>query len=166
MKLQSFVWSYIFVSINFSLRRLEHSEKIRTFIFQEQQQTLDELYGRGMTSTKGKQCQTLKQEAVVKTGLPVDVILNWIGNHRKTVRSAEEICCPKTLYERRMTGYNQFVHENKDDVGAMASWPESWQVFPEISRLQYKSRAREFQPECDKKKKRFCYAEKSWENAQ
>ena len=52
-----------------------------------------------------------------------------------------------------MTVYNQFVHENKDDVGAMASWPESWQVLPESEKLQYKSGAREFQPECDKKKK-------------
>ena len=67
-----------YICLFFSLRRLEHLYL-----------TLEELYGRGMTS-KGKQCLTLKQEAVVKSGLPVDVIMNWIGNHRKTVQSAEE----------------------------------------------------------------------------
>ena len=40
-----------------------------------------------MTSN-GKQCLTLEQEAVVKTGLSVDVIMNWVGNHRDC--SAEE----------------------------------------------------------------------------
>ena len=51
--------------------------------------------------------------------------MNWIGNHRKTFQQ-KKYAYPKTLYERGMTGYNQFVHENKDDVGAMASWSESW----------------------------------------
>ena len=72
---------------------LFQSEKIRTFISQEQQQTLEELYGRGMTS-RGKQCLTLVQEAVVKTGLPVDVIMNWVGNHRETVKQKNIIIYP------------------------------------------------------------------------
>ena len=87
MKLKSFVSSYILVSIYFSLRRLEH-------LYLKS----NKLYGRGMTS-KGKQCQTLKQEAVVKTGLPIDVITNWIGNHRKTFQQ-KKYAYPKTLYER------------------------------------------------------------------
>ena len=117
-----------------------------------------------MTS-KGKQCQILKEEAVVKSGLPGDVIMNWIGNHRKTVHQMKYVN-PKTLYERGMAGNNQFVHENKDEIGAMASWPESWQVFSESEKLQYKRGTREFQPECNKKKKGSAIAEKSWENAQ
>ena len=52
-----------------------------------------------------------------------------------------------------MTVYNQCVHENKDDDVTMASWSQSWQVLPESEKLQYNSRASEFQPECDKKKK-------------
>ena len=40
-----------------------------------------------------------------------------------------------------------------DDVGKMDSWADSWQGLPDSEKLQYKNRAREFQPECDQKKK-------------
>ena len=51
-----------------------------------------------------------------------------------------------------------------DDVGKMASWADSWQGLPDSEKLQYKNRAREFQPECDQKKKGTAMLKKRREN--
>ena len=46
----------------------------RTYINPQQQQELQKLYDAGMIS-KGKKCETLHNEAVIKTGLPLKVVL-------------------------------------------------------------------------------------------
>lgn len=96
-----------------------------------------------MTS-KGKKCQKLQEEAVLKTGLPPQVIVDWIGNRSKMVKGRKYLY-PKIMYSRGMSSFNCYVHEKKDEVGSMKQWADSWNQVSSEDKERYKEKAQQQQ---------------------
>ncbi|XP_076076244.1 uncharacterized protein LOC143047161 isoform X1 [Mytilus galloprovincialis] len=84
----------------------------KTNLSEETKDILKELFAQGMDS-KGIKSSVLHNKAVERTGLPLQVIKDWIGNYKKVVEGRKYEAQPQTLYLKGMTGYNCFVREKK-----------------------------------------------------
>ncbi|CAG2207692.1 unnamed protein product [Mytilus edulis] len=92
---------------------------------------------------KGIKSSVLHNKAVERTGLPLQVIKDWIGNYKKVVEGRKYEAQPRTLYLKGMTGYNCFVREKKDQFNDIADWAPAWNLLGRRKREAYKQKAKE-----------------------
>ncbi|XP_076109086.1 uncharacterized protein LOC143077414 [Mytilus galloprovincialis] len=92
---------------------------------------------------KGIKSSVLHNKAVERTGLPLQVIKDWIGNYKKVVEGRKYEAQPRTLYLKGMTGYNCFVREKKDQFNDIADWAPAWNLLGQEEKEAYKQKAKE-----------------------
>ncbi|VDI16018.1 Hypothetical predicted protein [Mytilus galloprovincialis] len=92
---------------------------------------------------KGIKSSVLHNKAVERTGLPLQVIKDWIGNYKKVVEGRKYEAQPQTLYLKGMTGYNCFVREKKDQFNDIADWAPAWNLLGQEEKEEYKQKAKE-----------------------
>ncbi|XP_063423539.1 mucin-17-like [Mytilus trossulus] len=121
-----------------------HSVNIfqKTNLSEETKDILKELFAQGMDS-KGITSSALHNKAVERTGLPLQVIKDWIGNYKKVVEGRKYEAQPRTLYLKGMTGYNCFVREKKDQFNDIADWAPAWNLLGQEEKEEYKQKAKE-----------------------
>lgn len=106
------------------------------------------MFSNGM-NTKGKKCSNLHDQAAERTGLPLQVVKDWVGNKKKV---AEGRTKPyeknKTIYIKGMTAYNCFVREKKEEFSDMKEWAPAWNTLADDEKQAYKEKAKEAMKSC------------------
>ncbi|XP_052223880.1 uncharacterized protein LOC127839529 [Dreissena polymorpha] len=115
--------------------------KLRTKITENQKEILLKFFDEGMIS-KGKEKAEYHNKAAQETGLDINVVKEWVGNHAKKLSGRKYTYGSRTaVHSKGVSAYNLYVKETRDSLGPMSTWAESWNMLSPTEKGEYAERA-------------------------
>ncbi|XP_052269199.1 uncharacterized protein LOC127870763 [Dreissena polymorpha] len=115
--------------------------KLRTKITENQKEILCKFFDEGMIS-KGKEKAEYHNKAAQETGLDINVVKEWVGNHAKKLSGRKYTYGSRTaVHSKGVSAYNLYVKEMRDSLGPMSTWAESWNMLSPTEKGEYAERA-------------------------
>ncbi|KAH3733333.1 hypothetical protein DPMN_039759 [Dreissena polymorpha] len=92
--------------------------------------------------SKGKEKAEYHNKAAQETGLDINVVKEWVGNHAKKLSGRKYTYGSRTaVHSKGVSAYNLYVKETRDSLGPMSTWAESWNMSSPTEKGEYAERA-------------------------